>query len=126
MNVMTRALKPVLFVVAAIYLAADELFSLVSQPIARWLAKLPAFWTIRDWISSLRPYPALALFAVPLIILEPVKPVAAYLAATGHFMGGAAVFVFGELLKLVLVVRLFHLNKNKMLSIPPVALCYVR
>jgi len=123
---MYRALKPVLLVVAAVYLAADELFSIVTHPLARWLAKLPAFWKIRDWISSLRPYPALALFAVPLIILEPVKPAAAYLAATGHLVGATLVFVFGEVLKLVLVERLFHLNKDKLLSIPPFAWCYAR
>ncbi len=34
-----EALKPVLFVVAAIYIAIDELFSLITQPIAAWLAR---------------------------------------------------------------------------------------
>ncbi len=72
----------------------------------------------------LPPYAALALFAVPLIVLEPVKPVAAYLAATGHFATGAALFVGGELLKLVLVERLFLLNKHKLMSIPAFAWCY--
>jgi AraC-like DNA-binding protein len=38
--------------------------------------------SLRAQIVSLRPYPTLALFAVPLIVLEPVKPVAAYLAGT--------------------------------------------
>ena len=52
------------------------------------------------------PYAALAVFAVPLIILEPVKPIAAYLAATGHFAAGATVFVVGEISKLILIERL--------------------
>ena len=55
---------------------------------------------LRAWIRSLRPYPSLALFSVPVIMLEPVKPVAAYLAATGH--GEQIVtLIVGELLKLV-------------------------
>jgi hypothetical protein len=120
-----EALKPILFVVAAVYIAVDELFSLVSRPIARWLARQDLLRRMRRWITSLPPYPALALFIVPLAILEPVKPVAAYLAATGHFAAGAVLFVGGELLKLVLVERLFQLNKRKLMSIAAFAWCYV-
>jgi hypothetical protein len=123
---LAEALKPVLFVVAAVYVAVDELFSLASQPIAAWLARQNLFRRLRGWVTSLSPYPALALFAVPLVILEPVKPVAAWLAATGHFATGALLFVSGELLKLVLVERLFQLNKRKLMSIPAFAWCYVR
>ena len=119
-----EALKPVLFVVAAIYIAVDELFSLATEPIAAWLARQDLARRLRRWITSLPPYAALALFAIPLIVLEPVKPVAAYLAATGHFATGAALFVGGELLKLVLVERLFVLNKRKLLSIAAFAWCY--
>lgn len=119
-----EAVKPVLFVVAAIYIAVDELFSLATQPIASWLARQDIARRLRLWVTSLPPYLALALFIVPLIVLEPVKPVAAYLAASGHFAGGAVLFVGGELLKLVLVERLFLLNKRKLLSIPAFAWCY--
>jgi hypothetical protein len=119
-----EAVRPVLFVVAAIYIAIDELFSLATQPITAWLARQDIARRLRRWITSLPPYPALALFIVPLIILEPVKPVAAYLAASGHFATGAALFVGGELLKLVLVERLFLLNKRKLLSIAAFAWCY--
>jgi len=98
-----EVLKPFLFVVAAVYIAVDELFSLLSEPIAAWLAERDLLRHLRRWVTSLSPYPALALFAVPLAILEPVKPLAAWLAATGHFAAGATLFVGGELLKLVLV-----------------------
>jgi hypothetical protein len=120
----SEALKPFLFVAAAIYIAVDELFSLLTQPIAAWLARRGLARRIRRWITSLPPYPALALFAVPLIVLEPVKPVAAYLAATGHFALGATLFVSGEIAKLLLVERLFDLNKHKLLSIPAFAWGY--
>ncbi len=119
-----EAVKPVLFVVAAIYIAVDELFAFITRPIAAWLERLAIARRLRLWITSLPPYPALALFLVPLIILEPVKPVAAYLAAAGHFYAGATLFVGGELLKLVMVERLFLLNKRKLLSIAAFAWCY--
>jgi hypothetical protein len=68
----------------------------------------------------------LALFAVPLIVLEPVKPVAAYLAGTGHIAMGMTVLVVGEVLKLVLVERLFSVSREKLISIPAFAWTYGR
>nr|WP_249797795.1 hypothetical protein [Bradyrhizobium sp. 199] len=79
---------------------------------------------LRTWIRSLPPYASLALFSVPVIILEPVKPVAAYLAATGQVVSGAVTFIVGELLKLVLVERLFHLTRDKLMRIPAFAWAY--
>jgi hypothetical protein len=73
---------------------------------------------VRRSVTSLGPYPSLALFAVPVIILEPAKPLSAYLLATGHICAAATIFIAGEVLKLTIVERLFHLNKTKLLSIP--------
>jgi hypothetical protein len=61
---------------------------------------------------------------VPLIILEPVKPLGTYLIATGHFRNGVAVIVIGEILKVVVVERLFQINREKLLSIPAFAWVY--
>ncbi len=82
------------------------------------------FRRLRNWIVSLRPYPTLLLFAVPVVLLEPVKPLAVYLAGTGHVVVGATVFVIGELLKLVLVERLFSISRDKLMSIPAFAWAY--
>jgi hypothetical protein len=70
------------------------------------------------WAFALRPYPSLALFAVPVILLEPAKPLAGYLIGTGHFFAGAVTFIAAEVLKLTFVERLFQLNRTKLLSIP--------
>ena len=121
---MNRIIKPLIVVLAAVWFLADAIFSTIAHPLARWLGEHRALFRLRAWIRSLRPYPALALFAVPLIILEPVKPVAAYLAATGHVRSALIVLVVGEILKLVLVERLFSLNRDKLLSIPAFAWAY--
>ena len=68
---------------------------------------------MRLWVISLGPYPSLALFAVPVIILEPAKPLAGYLLGTGHFFAGAVTFITAEVLKLTLVEQLFQLNREK-------------
>src|SRR4051812_15622465 len=117
-------LKPFIVAIAAVYFLADAIFATISHPLSRWIGELRVLASLRSWIRSLRPYPSLALFAVPLIVLEPVKPVAAYLAATGHVRPGLMVLIVGEILKLVLVERLFSINRDKLLSIPAFAWGY--
>ena len=119
-----RIFKPLAYFLAAIYFLVDAIFMLVAKPIGDWIARLRLFDGPRNWIASLGPYPTLFLFAVPVIVLEPVKPVAVYLAGTGHFAMGATVFVGGEILKLVLVERLFVMSSHKLMLIPAFAWGY--
>jgi hypothetical protein len=122
--IVKRILKPVTYILAAIYFLVDAVFMAVARPISGWIERHFQFRRLRAWIRSLPPYPSLALFSVPVIILEPIKPVAAYLAATGQFVSGAATFIIGELLKLVLVERLFQLTRDKLMRIPAFAWAY--
>jgi len=121
-----RVLKPITYVFAALYFLVDAAFVVVAKPISNWIARRLVLRKLRAWIRSLRPYPSLALFSVPVIILEPVKPVAAYLAATGQIVGSVFTLVVGELLKLVLVERLFSLTRDKLMRIPSFAWAYAR
>jgi hypothetical protein len=109
---------------AAIYFLVDAVFLSGAKPLSNWIAEHWIFESLRAWIVSLRPYPTLPLFAVPLIVLEPVKPAAAYLVGTGHFAMGMIVLVVGEILKLVLVERLFSVSRDKLMSIPVFASAY--
>jgi hypothetical protein len=112
------------FVLAAIYFVVDAAFWTIARPVTRLLGDHWIFERARTWIMSLRPYPTLALFIVPVIILEPAKPLAAYLTATGHFGTGLMVLGVAELLKLVLIERLFKLSRDKLMSIPAFAWGY--
>src|SRR5262249_30365984 len=113
-----RILKPLTYVLATLYFLVDAAFMAIAKPISDWLARHVVLRRLRTWIRSLRPYPSFALFSVPVIMLEPVKPVAAYLAATGQWMSSVVTLVVGELLKLVLVERLFSLTRDKLMRIP--------
>lgn len=115
---MKRLLKSAVFVLATMYFIVDAVFLKIATPLARWMARRRVFIRLRKWIGSLRPYSSLALFAVPLIVLEPVKPVAAYLIGTGKISFGMTVLAIGEILKLVIVERLFKLCRRKLLKIP--------
>ena len=119
---MNRMMKSAMFMLASIHLLVDAVLMTVARPLAaHWM-----FGSIRAQIVSLRPYPMLALFAVPLIVLEPVKPVAAYLVGTGHIAMGMTVLLISEVLKLVLVERLFSVSREKLISIPAFAWTYGR
>jgi len=119
-----RILKVLTYIAAGLYLLVDAIFMTVAKPIASWIDKHVPLKRLRNWIRSLPPYPSLALFSVPVIALEPIKPIAAYLAATGQFLSGAVTLIFGELLKLVLVERLFSLTREKLMRIPAFARLY--
>jgi hypothetical protein len=121
-----RILKPVTYVLAVLYFLADAAFLGVAKPISNWVAKHVVLRRLRTWIRSLRPYPSLALFSIPVIMLEPVKPVAAYLAATGQMMSSVVTLIVGELLKLVLVERLFSLTRDKLMKIPAFVWAYTK
>ena len=123
---MKRILQPVSYILAALYFLADAIFMTIAKPIAHWLSRRAVLRRVCAWVRSLRPYPSLALFAVPVVILEPVKPVAAYLAATGQMMSSIATLVIGELLKLVLVERLFSLTRDKLMKIPAFLWAYTK
>jgi hypothetical protein len=121
---MTRAWNTPLFAISIVYFAIDGIFSYITRPLTAWLSKKKLFERVRCWVTSLGPYPSFALFAVPLIVLEPAKPLSGYLIGTGHFFAGAIVFIAAEVLKLTVVERLFQLNKKKLLSIPAFAWGY--
>jgi hypothetical protein len=121
---MARFWKTAVFVVATAYFVVDGVLSYVTRPITVWIPKRNLFKRTRLWVVSLRPYSALALLVVPVIVLEPAKPLAGYLMATGHFGAAAIAFVTAEVLKLTFVEQLFQLNRKKLLSIPAFALGY--
>jgi hypothetical protein len=119
-----RILRALTYIAAGLYLLVDAMFMTVAKPISKWIDQHVPLRRFKNWIRSLPPYPSLALFSIPVIVLEPIKPIAAYLAATGQFLSGAVTFIFGELLKLVLVERLFSLTREKLMRIPAFARLY--
>lgn len=67
---MKRMLRPVSYVLAAIYFCVDFVFAGIARPISKWIARHFEMRPVRDWICSLPPYPCLALFSLPVICLS--------------------------------------------------------
>ncbi len=123
---MKRILKPLIWLLAAVYFLVDAVLLPVARVISSWMAEHWMFCSLRRWLLSLRPYPTLLLFAVPVIALEPVKPVALYWIATSHVLLGCTAIVVAEILKLVFIERLFCISRDKLMSIPAFAWGYAR
>jgi hypothetical protein len=121
---MTRALKFLGYALVAVYFVADVVFGAVARPLSAWIGRLQILRAVNAWIEGLRPYPALALFSVPVVILEPVKPVGAFLVSAGHVIEGTLTIVLGEILKITLVERLFRLTRDRLMQIPIFAVLY--
>ena len=68
-----RILKVLTYIATGLYLLVDAIFMTLAKPIANWIDKHVPLRRLKDWIRSLPPYPSLALFSVPLLVLEPIK-----------------------------------------------------
>ena len=117
-------LEPFLVVGAAVYFLIDAIIFSIIKPLSRRIFRLPIFQFIGSWIASLGPYTTLTLFVVPLVVLEPVKPLGVYLIATGRTLGGLLVIVLGEVLKITTVERIFHIGRDKLMRIRVFAWAY--
>ena len=126
---MTRTIRktifePLVIVVAAVYFIIDALALSILRPLLKKIANLKLFKFIALWIASLGPYSTLALFVVPLVFLEPLKPLSAYIIASGHIKFGLAVLILGEVLKIMIVERIFHIGRDKLMMIKAFAWIY--
>jgi hypothetical protein len=111
-------LRPVWVCAAILYFLFDAIFVGLLAPLVSRIARAPIFRPLTAWILGLPPWPTLILFLVPIIALEPAKPVGAYLVATGRPGLGILVLVLAEITKITVVERLYHLSRDKLLTIP--------
>ena len=115
------ALMPVALVLAILYFLIDGVVLALIRTPAAWLVRRPLVARLMARIARLGPYSTLALLLVPVILLEPLKPLALYLIAKRYVVLGTITLVLAELLKIVTVERLFHHGRAKLMSIPAFA-----
>ena len=73
---------------------------------------------LRRVIRRLGPYASLALLALPLAIVEPMKLVAVVVFGAGHWMTGSFVMIGAYAVSVFFVERLFKLVKPQLLKLP--------
>jgi hypothetical protein len=90
------------------------------EPLQRalaWVARLPPLaWTERR-IAALPPYGALFVFALPTLLLLPVKLAALWLIGIGQAGLGLTVILLAKLVGTALLARLFKLTQPALMQL---------
>lgn len=121
---MRRVLTLPLVLVAVAVVLFDDLFRPWVKAAAARLARLPLWRWIESRIARLSPYATLALFLIPVAIIEPLKIYALYLMGLGHVIAGVLTLVAAKIVGVGLAERLFAVSRGKLLSIPWFAWCF--
>ena len=112
-----RALKATLGGLLALLILFEEWG---WEPLQRVLARIGA-WPGLRWIEGavrrLPPYAALALFALPTLMLLPVKLGALWLIGQGQVLAGAVLIVVAKLAGTAVVARLFTLTRPALMRL---------
>ena len=90
------------------------------EPLQRGLAAIgrwPGFRWIERRVRALPPYAALALFAVPALLLLPIKLAALWAIQRGHALLGVGVIVAAKLVGTAIVARLFTLTQPALMRL---------
>jgi hypothetical protein len=112
--------RPVLFAVNVI-LALLLLFEEWGwQPLVALLGQLARFrlWARMEvWIAGLPPYGALVVFALPTLILFPLKVAGVWLLANGHVLTAGALLFAAKIASTAFIARAFLLTKPALMRI---------
>lgn len=85
--------------------------------IVAWFGRLPGLRWIEGRIRTVPPYGALALFAVPLLTLLPVKLLALYWLGHGHTVLGISLIIAAKLGGTAVSARLFMLTRPTLMKL---------
>lgn len=111
----------------AAWLALETLLALVIlfeewgwRPLAAALAsfaRLKPIAALEAAIARLPPWPALLVFALPSVLLLPLKLAALWLIAKGHVVAASALFVGAKIAGTAVVARLFQLTRPALMQL---------
>lgn len=90
------------------------------RPLARfmaWLATFSPWAAVETWIKGLPPYASLAVFALPSLLLFPLKFVSLWLIAQGKLLSASALFVAAKMVSTAWIARVFMLTKPTLMQI---------
>lgn len=116
-NVIGRMLTTVGIWLIAIVLLFEEWGWEYLAAILAWFGRLPGLRWIEGHIRALPPYTSLALFAVPLFTLLPVKLLALYWLGHGHTVLGISVIIAAKLGGTAITARLFMLTRPTLMKL---------
>ena len=108
-------IEAVSYVLAAIYFCADFILVGIALPISKWIGRHLEMRKLRTLVGSLPPYPCLGLVLGTGNSIGTLEIRGGSYGAAGQLIGAIATFIVGELLKLVLIERLFDMTRAKLI-----------
>ena len=116
---MRRLTRPLLILLALVFLLEAWLWSHL-EPIVAWIvARLP-LKSHKEWltatISRLPPAATLVVFIVPVVVLFPVKLAGLWLLAHHHWFSAVLVLVLAKLIGLGVTAFVFEVTKPKLMQ----------
>ena len=104
-------------IVVAILIILDEIARPLYRPLALWIASLRLVELAEVQIAKLNRYAILFLLAVPFAIAEPLKVYGVLLLGEGRLWRGLIVLAIAYLASFLLIERIYHAGRDKLLSI---------
>jgi hypothetical protein len=114
---MMRWLRGLLSVPVALWVLFEEWGWEPLQRAMAVLARMPWVAWLEWRVQALPPYAALAVLAVPMLVLLPVKFGALWLIARGHRLEGLGLIVAAKLFSTAWVARIFALTQPALMRL---------
>ncbi len=114
---LAKVLTPPMIVLASLFMFLEDWVWDHLAALMAWLARAPVLRWLESRIAALPPYPALALFILPGLLLMPVKIVALWLIAHGQALAGGGVFLAAKVVGTAIVARLFAICRPTLLTV---------
>ena len=112
-----KLLTPPMIVLAAMIMFFEEwLWDRLTAMMAR-VARLPVLQRLEVRLAALPPYPAMAVFLLPGLLLLPVNLFAMWLAANGQALAGTGLLIAAKLVGTAILARLFTVCKPSLLTV---------
>ena len=103
-------------IVIAVLVIISEVARPLYRPFVDWFSSLSIVVHFGEFVGSLPRAVILVLFVVPLAIAEPLKIYALFVIAKGHVISGLVIIALAYLMSFLLVERLFHAGREKLLT----------
>lgn len=115
-NAVARVLFAILRAVLTVVIVFDEIARPLYRPLIDWVASLRIVARMEVAIARQSRLAILALLAVPFAIAEPLKLLGLLMMADGRFRTGLVIFAFAHLVSFLLVERIYHAGREKLLT----------
>jgi len=117
---MRRLTRPLLVLLALVFLFEAWLWEHLAPIVARIVAWLPLRAIkarLAAWIEALPPTATLVVFIVPVLLLLPLKFLALWMLAHEQWLGALAVLALAKVVSLGVTAFIFELTRPKLLQL---------